>query len=378
MSQSRNWVFTRQATEVESALWLSSAAALTDPFSWHRDERVKFCVYQIERAPTTGQLHVQGLICFSSPRRLAAIKTLVGNNPHCEACKSVSGSITYCSKAETRVAGPWTHGDPPAEKGKKICLADLYADIKSHKRTAEMLEANPDVARYEKALKFMKFNVEEGLSDRQKQGVKTYVFWGATDLGKTYSAINLFCPTGDYYILGKADKQATLWFDGYDGQRTLIIDDFSSDVCSLEYLKRVLDVYKLNVPIKGGFAWAQWTQVIITSNYSPLHWFHGAMGQAVDTDPLKRRIYEIRHFTARGKYVKESFEGEPIGSETDVEAPATASATATSPPPSPLPASPAVVPQTPDNLMPGALHDPIQDSPDFVFFPPSPIINPFS
>ena len=60
--------------------------------------------------------------------------------------------------------------------------------------TREMLEEDPCVAKFEKQIKFMRFNIQEGDSDRQLRGVKTYVFYGPTDMGKTYTAMNLMDP----------------------------------------------------------------------------------------------------------------------------------------------------------------------------------------
>lgn len=75
----KNYVFTRQATGDEVAAWsayLSGAAVFPDLFHWHDDPNVKYVVYQIERAPTTGQLHVQGLVCFKKSVRLTGAKNV--------------------------------------------------------------------------------------------------------------------------------------------------------------------------------------------------------------------------------------------------------------------------------------------------------------
>lgn len=101
----RNWVFTKQATPEETAAWtelLNGAAIFQDPFKWHNDSRVKYTVYQIERAPTTGQLHVQGLLCFKNSVRLTGAKELIGDNPHLEKCMSVKDAIKYCKRLKLK------------------------------------------------------------------------------------------------------------------------------------------------------------------------------------------------------------------------------------------------------------------------------------
>ena len=101
MSQSRNWVFTRQATQAEAAGWNNTAAAaIPEPFAWHTDARIKFVKYQIERAPTTGQLHIQGMISFKGNTKMSTVTNLLGNNPHLEVCKDVKASYDYCGRSE--------------------------------------------------------------------------------------------------------------------------------------------------------------------------------------------------------------------------------------------------------------------------------------
>lgn len=58
-------------------------------------------VYQLEEAPETGKLHVQGCIKFKNPRSFKALQdTFVG--AHIEICKNWIASVNYCSKEATR------------------------------------------------------------------------------------------------------------------------------------------------------------------------------------------------------------------------------------------------------------------------------------
>ena len=255
---------------------------------------------------------------------MSAIKNLIGNNPHVEITKDVKGASDYCKKPDTRFAGPWEFGKLPTQ-GKRTDLADLYSDIKAGKTCSELLEANPSVARFEKYIKFMKFSVMEKASDRQTQGVKVYIFWGDTDLGKTYTAFNIMDPGHIFKMDPPSVKNSNLWFDGYEGERTLLLDEFKGDnYCSIDRLKTLLDVYKCRLDVKGSFSWAAWTTVIICSNYAPRDWYAVAPTDAQRVlAPLKRRIYQIRHFTARGIYQEEDWDGEHIGDLKEVELPPT-------------------------------------------------------
>ena len=324
-TKSRNWCFTRQSTDAEAAAWAATAAALPCPFPhWKDDPRVKYICFQIEKAPDTGKLHVQGCICMKSPCRMTAVKTLVGNNPHCEVTKDLKGASDYCKKPESRVHGPYEFGDLP-QQGKRTDLATLYSDIKAGKKMSTILEENPSAARFEKSAKLMRFCLMESSSDRQAQGVKVYVFWGATDLGKTYTAYNLMDPKNVFKFDPPETRQANLWFDGYEGERTIIFDEFNGDnYCSLNKLKSLLDVYKCRLQVKGGYTWANWTTVILTSNYPPRQWYTVAPSEAASLlAPLKRRIYQIRHFISRGIYITEDWDGNATSDQLEVEPPAT-------------------------------------------------------
>lgn len=328
-SQSRNWVFTRQATQAEATTWNATAAAvIVDPFTWHTEDKVTFCKYQIERAPTTGQLHVQGMISFKASCRPTAVKKLIGNNPHVEICKDVKASLEYCGKAESRVWGPWEHGTAPAGQGKRTDLHKIWTDVKAGKRTLDMIEEDPSIAKFEKHLKFLRFAHQEAESDRQATGIKCMIFYGETDLGKTYAAMNCIDPTSVFKMDPPASKGATLWWDGYEGEHTVVLDEFEGDnYCSLSKLKTLLDCYKCRLDVKGSFTWAAWKTVILCSNSAPRTWYPFAPAQRSIIQPLIRRITEIRHFTARGKYIIEDWDGLQLSDELDVEMPPTRAVT---------------------------------------------------
>ena len=87
---------------------------------------------------------------------------------------------------------------------------------------------------------------------------------GPTGCGKTKSA---FETDPNLY---KIEGSQLNWFDGYEGEKTLLIDEYNNDV-NITRLLNILDGYQLRLPIKGGFTYANWTKVIITTNLQNLH-----------------------------------------------------------------------------------------------------------
>lgn len=304
MSQSRNWCFTRQVTVDEANMFLHTMPGLPAEghmYKWHESSAVKYIVFQLEQAPTTGQLHIQGYVNLKGTRKMEWVKNLIGNNAHVEKAHDPQASIVYCQKEDTRVKGPWKYGVEPTPQGKHTKMEIIAQELNKGKTIKDIVLADPNAAKFERQMRFFKFFKDEDKSDRQLTQVKVIVQWGPSGCGKTYSAINYWGFDGDYYKLDCSGvKGGNLWFDGYDGQRTLILDDFDSDVCSVSFLKNLLDCYKLRLPIKGGHCWAAWTTVIITSNQHPADWWF-ALPQ-VQQDALKRRIYDIREYFERGQW----------------------------------------------------------------------------
>lgn len=62
------------------------------------------------------------------------------------------------------------------------------------------------------------------------------------------------------------------WFDGYEGEKVIIIDDLDETFLG-HYLKIWLDHYACTGEIKGGQVALQHTTLIITSNFTPAELF---------------------------------------------------------------------------------------------------------
>lgn len=71
---------------------------------------IRHAVWQVERAPTTGRLHLQMYAEFRSPVRPHAIQRHFPG-AHVEESKgSYEQNKAYCTKEETRVEGPFRLG----------------------------------------------------------------------------------------------------------------------------------------------------------------------------------------------------------------------------------------------------------------------------
>jgi len=92
------------------------------------------------------------------------------------------------------------------------------------------------------------------------------VFWGPTGTGKTRRA----------WELGGLDAYpkipSTKFWDGYQGQKSVIIDEFRGDI-GISNLLRWFDRYPVLVEIKGSSTVLCAELIIVTSNVDPREWY---------------------------------------------------------------------------------------------------------
>lgn len=296
MSKSRNWCFTRYLSieDIDACASAELGAADMLPVIPFIDQMV-YIIFQLEQG-VEERSHLQGFVQFNGPKALAFVKRAIGNEAHCEVAHDVKASIDYCSKEDTRVKGPWSRGTQPAMKpGKRNDLLDMHEAIKAGTSQLALIEGNPKLLKFERCIKYDLFLQLEAKSDRQVAGVNVTVLWGDAGSGKTQYAINHLVH-GSYYKLDCTGvRNGNLWFDGYEGQDTLIIDDFDEEVCGVSFLKQLLDVYRHRICLKGGHTWACWHYVLMTSNTHPADWW--PFTTVVQKEALKRRIHTILHCT---------------------------------------------------------------------------------
>lgn len=118
-------------------------------------------------------------------------------------------------------------------------------------------------------------------------------YYGKTGTGKSREAYKDFNPD-THYILGRP-QGGTIWFDGYTGQETIIIDDFSHRDYSLTYMLNLLDRYAMPIQYKGGTTQMLAKNIIITSNYSPDTLYRG-VDNPEHRNAFLRRIHRFKHF----------------------------------------------------------------------------------
>lgn len=267
----------------------------------------KYIIYQLERCPSTGKLHYQGYIELKQPMRVNAVKQLLGSTTvHLERRQGTQlQAIDYCRKTETRVEYPVEFGTP-AQQGNRTDLDHALSILQNNGKLHNVLEEAPSTfIKYHKGLQ-----AAESLIIKQRlptiRDVKVTVLYGPTGTGKTHRAMH---SSSSVFRLPRYNKDK-VWFDGYDGELVLVIDEFHGQI-EFNYFKELIDKYKMQVEIKGSMKWAEWTQVIITSNKHPKEWYPDLTIQ--EFEQLARRIHEIEELSVPWDEVNKLTSGDEVG-----------------------------------------------------------------
>lgn len=241
----RNWCFT-----------INNPTEDDDPRKWD----AKYVSWQLEQGDE-GTPHYQGYVEFDKVKRLSAMKK-INDRAHWEnRLGTQQQAIDYTRKAETRKEGPWESGEKAAGQGSRSDLQTVCDKIKegaSMKSIAE--DYGPLYVQYGRGLdKYAQVLAPEYNHD-DTRGVW---YWGKPGTGKSMTARQEY--PGAYL------KQQNKWFDGYAGQKAVILDDLDKlggDKLG-HYLKIWADRYACTAEVKGAQVNLQHETFVVTSNYHP-------------------------------------------------------------------------------------------------------------
>lgn len=264
------------------------------PATFEQWKIVSYAVWQLETAPLTGAIHFQGYVELSSPTALSTIQRKLGRGVHVE--RSIAGRSSnraYCTKEETRRAGPWEFDRNPdvhsgGGQGARNDLRAYLDRIKAGATDPELIDEFPELW-----FRNSRFASQVRSAFRKRRAVKpdVVVLFGAAGSGKSRYAHEQ-APDAYRKLPGK-------WWDGYAGQPDVILDDFygEDDFKYAEWLK-LTDWYDYSAEIKGGVVAVNPTRIFITSNQHPREWF--AAVPAYTQAAFFRRITRIVRFDEDG------------------------------------------------------------------------------
>jgi len=295
---------TKNQPDVSSWIWtwFPSAelfATLPKPLSFEglllqrsTECRLVYAIWQLEQCSTTGRVHFQGFFKFSRSIRRTALSdacTAAGYpGIHLEAVRSSEQAcIKYCSKDDTRLDGPWEFGDRPADASAKRSakLSELYASIDSGVSSLEMFKNR----RFSSQAQYRLIRDYEFVTRKPQRdstvAPNVVVYFGPSGSGKSRRVFGEF---PDAYRFIPCGDKSVQWFDGYSGERVVIIDDLKDHAIPYLYLLQLLDRYPMQVQVKGSMVPLLATEWHITSAMTPEEWF-----PLQEVDELYRRITRV-------------------------------------------------------------------------------------
>lgn len=235
---------------------------------------IKYCVYQVEQGEQ-GTEHLQGYAIFANKKRLAWLKAHCNAEAHWELRRgSHEQAKAYSTKESTRKSGPYEVGVEPEGMGGQGKRNDLLAlkraldDGQSEKEIAESDELFAVWAKYGKVIPRYKQLKAEHQRNWQTEVV---VLWGPPGSGKS-SRAHAEAGPGAFWLSKPSAPGAPLYWDGYDGQEHVVIDEFYGWV-SRDLMQRLVDRYPLLVQQRGSAAPFVARKIWITSNTPPEQWW---------------------------------------------------------------------------------------------------------
>lgn len=242
------------------------------------------CTYLIygREVGESGTPHLQGFIQYPNRKRHSSVKQDIPR-AHWEARRGTpTEAAEYCRKD-----GDVIERGAMVSQGARSDLIEIRDLIKAGRRPVEIAESHfTQFCQYRRA-----FDAYAALLDppRARPELRVVLLVGPTGTGKTSTAFSAF---PDAYIT--VDPTLT-WFDGYEGQDTVIIDDFDARTPRATLL-RILDIYPVRVPVKGGFRAFNPSRIIVTTNFDPTVW------EYEQKEAILRRFWARLDFNAMLKW----------------------------------------------------------------------------
>jgi len=252
----------------------------------------KFAVFQLERCPETGRLHLQGYLELTAPQRITWIKSNWSHfdTAHFEKRRgNRKQAIDYCEKEESRVRGPWRIGNDSGQ-GSRSDLTEIAEKIKQGEEMRSIVEQHSaSFIRYSRGIE----RVDQLLRPRRKVDweMEVVVLWGDPGAGKTELAKRTW-PEAYRFM---QQRGSTPWWNGYNGEETILIDEFANNF-SYHYGLSLLGEAGMRVEVKGGDCTLYAKTIVITSMDPPTEWWPNVTKHRKALYRRLTRVYRMKGF----------------------------------------------------------------------------------
>lgn len=250
------------------------------------------CVYKIvgKEIGDSGTPHLQMYFYFKTEKSFKQMKEL-NKRAHWKVANGDSlQNYEYCSKDNNFIE---TGKRPMTQKEKGQAGKQLYEEAWKLAKAGE-IESIDVGLRIKHYTTFKRLKLDFATKPDEIPVLNNEWIWGEPD---TYKSCVARKENPGIY-----DKQLTKWWDMYEDQETILLDDFDkSHSWMYGYLKRWADHYPFNAEVKGCSRWIRPKRIIVTSNYRIEDiWFDDQTIKAI------KRRFTVREIK-KGEYCDEDF-----------------------------------------------------------------------
>lgn len=273
-----------------------------------------------------GAKHVHLAISFDKAKRVNQVAKLLGN-AHTEPMRGTKEQAQdyiekrgkFEEKGEKILAYIGSKASMKDNSGDRIDLQMIREDVQNGVLNASTFnEYIFTRARTESQARAIEsaYNRVMGIMGGQMRKVEVIYVEGETGSGKTRGAYTRY---KDVFRASVSDR-TSFPFNGYHGERVLLLDELRPNQFKPAELFQILDGYPMTVDIKGGKFPAMWTTVLITTAMPMDDWYRSKddqQGQDNNRKQFERRI--TCHYQARDgewhEYDAQAFE--PLSEDTE-------------------------------------------------------------
>lgn len=283
------WIFVLNNPTLQDYIYLEK--------EFPKEKQVRYVVAQMEFGDLDTE-HIQAYIQLTQSQRMSWLKsrfprahlepaegTPQQNHhyalkpwPDCE-CKD-------CKKGRLHRQGTWVmeSGLMCSKKGERSDIQRVMSMVDEEKAELEIAEAAPDTwMKYYKGIERYRM-LKEKTYRRGKPRIT--LFLGPSGSGKTGRAEEAAIETGEPFY--KWSPSQGKWFDGYDGERVIILDEMCKGMMQYTRLLALLGGRMERVENKGGSRVFRGERFFITATKKPHEWYDRS-----DVSELVRRFNDF-------------------------------------------------------------------------------------
>jgi len=192
----------------------------------------------------SGTPHYQACVGYKNERHMKAlIKQFDGC--HIEVARNAMRAWKYCGKEDTRKEGPLESGVPPAAKNVKGDTKTRNEYILKHGVCKAVDEGHLPLEKLKQVQQSVDLYRLMSIRPPSIDKLLGEWHWGATGTGKSYGVRQEY---PDAYI-----KSNSFWWDGYQGEETVIYEEMGPKQVSGHHIKQWADHHPFQAAVKGSF-----------------------------------------------------------------------------------------------------------------------------